>query len=781
MGGRLFAIAGALIITAGVVLFSKYAWDQGWLNALSPRGKTLASASFGIVLLIAARVIQHKLGRVASIGAYAAGLGVLYATAFIAYAKFQLVPDPVGFTLFVSVSALGILISLSTRLASIASISLVGAYATPFFFLHVHSNPAVLPLYLISLIVLGIVMAGWKGGTFTRLRALVWWGNLLLGTLWVLHEGLESPLLAVFFLATSWALFHAELIFTSLHLSRAAIPQDRYNSSLAADIGARILASSFSLTSWATLLGVLVMSRWQTHLDWVAPGALFVATWMLAIPLGGHLRALRDTPRTDSERLAAALLTQSGALLIATIALGVGDWLSVVAWFALGIASALAGTWIRSRALHAYAIVVLVLSTIRMITLEWWLTGSAAGGMQLQGLYLTRWTVLVTALALAWIASAICFRRGAREQWRAISNTSVGVGLSLLVCALMHENNAPRSTLTVLLSGSLLLSLAGLLLRSIGIAGYALAVHMLATIALLTFEFWRATPELTPWGIAATAWTPLVLYGASVAIAQAVMARTQIIRGMHSFAMPIYSLVLGVMILMLSFVHEQAGAQAVTIAWLLLACLVRSGHRFEKRFALDVISLAVFASSILAWIYTYVLPGWDTWSSPLAMHPGLILSACTVACVVPATLRMRLASPDTIRRTLWSGALTGCWCLLFTSTSLEVARAASVLTSDPTSQKTFLSIWWGLIAVGLVAAGFKRRIPIVRHVGLALLSFAALKSVFHDFVELEQLWRVVSFLALGLLLLAVATVYGRLASQFDSSQEGHRELMGSNH
>ncbi|MFG0257251.1 MAG: DUF2339 domain-containing protein [Phycisphaerales bacterium JB043] len=767
VGGRLFAIAGAIVITAGIVFFSKYAWDQGWFNALAPLTKTLMSGAFGLILLIAARVIQLRLGSVASIGAYAAGLGVLYTTAFVAHARYELVSDPTGFLLFVLVSGLGVLISLSTNLASIGAFSIAGAYLTPLFFLHVQSSPAVLPLYLLSLIGLALVLASLKGGTFTRLRAMVWWGTIVFGSLWTLREGVDHPLLAIAFLGACWSSFHAELTLTSLHLRRDASRQVSVLAGFPSDIGARIIASSFSLTSWVTLLAALVLGRWYPELDWLAPGALFVATWTLALPLGGHLRVLRDRPSTDAERLASALITQAGALLVVTIALALGDWLAVVAWFALATASAVCGTWLRARTLQVYAIVVLVISTLRMITLEWWLTPTAMSGTQVYGLYLTRWTLLVALLALAWIASGACVRVASSGRWRAAANACIGVGISVLFASLFHERASTPAMIGALFSCALVLSIVSNRLRSFGLSVYAIGVGALGCLLIEASEYWTSVPSHAIAGIPVSTWTVLVIYASLVSMVAAWLLKA--FHGVYAVSRSLTIVMSSVacVLAMASLAHESVDVESLTLAWLGIACLARLAHRLERRLALDAIATIMLVPIALAWAHAYVLPDWNSWSSRALLHPGLLVSMVIALAAVLIPRSMRSMPHDAPRRVIAMGGLVLALTILFTSSSYEVVRVSQIVTSDSTSQKTFLSTWWGLVSIALIAWGLSHRIPLLRHAGLALLSFAAIKTVTYDLVELAQLWRVVSFLALGLLMLVVATAYGRLAAQLD--------------
>ena len=79
-------------------------------------------------------------------------------------------------------------------------------------------------------------------------------------------------------------------------------------------------------------------------------------------------------------------------------------------------------------------------------------------------------------------------------------------------------------------------------------------------------------------------------------------------------------------------------------------------------------------------------------------------------------------------------------------------------------RRAAVSIWWGLVSVGLIVAGFVARRPLARHSGLALLVLATGKACVFDLAEMPQTWRIASFVGLGLLMLGVAVGYARAAA-----------------
>jgi uncharacterized membrane protein len=72
-----------------------------------------------------------------------------------------------------------------------------------------------------------------------------------------------------------------------------------------------------------------------------------------------------------------------------------------------------------------------------------------------------------------------------------------------------------------------------------------------------------------------------------------------------------------------------------------------------------------------------------------------------------------------------------------------------------------LSVFWSISGAATVAAGLVRRDLILRLAGFALLGIAAVKVAVVDLSQLDSVYRVLSLVALGLLLLLAAYAYQR--------------------
>ena len=92
-------------------------------------------------------------------------------------------------------------------------------------------------------------------------------------------------------------------------------------------------------------------------------------------------------------------------------------------------------------------------------------------------------------------------------------------------------------------------------------------------------------------------------------------------------------------------------------------------------------------------------------------------------------------------------------------------HAAGAHTGNTTQNSQLaLSAFWAALGFTSLVAGFARDKRPLRLAGLALLGLAVGKVFIVDLAALESIWRVASFLGLGLLLLAAAFGYQRARS-----------------
>ena len=119
----------------------------------------------------------------------------------------------------------------------------------------------------------------------------------------------------------------------------------------------------------------------------------------------------------------------------------------------------------------------------------------------------------------------------------------------------------------------------------------------------------------------------------------------------------------------------------------------------------------------------------------------------------------------------WIGAA-----LLFLLLNVETWHFAHSLAIPRTTQRWVglmaLSVTWGVYAAALLAIGFRRRLRGHRFVGLGLFALTGLKLVLVDMAGVGEIFRVVSFFAIGLLMLGVSYLYQKAEQKMMRTEDG---------
>ena len=95
--------------------------------------------------------------------------------------------------------------------------------------------------------------------------------------------------------------------------------------------------------------------------------------------------------------------------------------------------------------------------------------------------------------------------------------------------------------------------------------------------------------------------------------------------------------------------------------------------------------------------------------------------------------------------------------------SLTIVDALQGDAAEPSqSAQVALSMFWGVAALVAIVVGLVRDVRELRYGGLALLGVSVAKVFAYDLSELDSLYRVLSFIVVGIVLLVGAYAYQRV-------------------
>jgi uncharacterized membrane protein len=190
-------------------------------------------------------------------------------------------------------------------------------------------------------------------------------------------------------------------------------------------------------------------------------------------------------------------------------------------------------------------------------------------------------------------------------------------------------------------------------------------------------------------------------------------------------------------------------AEAAILAWV----AGRTGERRALVFSLALLGLAALHALAIEAPPDSLIDGVPDLAEALVAVLSVGLSALIVGMLVD-------------RRELWMP--------LFGVTAVSLVYAASLLIVDvlqgeaveqSQSAQVTLSIFWGAVGLAAIVIGLARDLRELRLGGLVLLGLGVAKVFAYDLSELDELYRVLSFVVVGLVLLAGAYAYQRVRAE----------------
>lgn len=195
------------------------------------------------------------------------------------------------------------------------------------------------------------------------------------------------------------------------------------------------------------------------------------------------------------------------------------------------------------------------------------------------------------------------------------------------------------------------------------------------------------------------------------------------------------------------------GGPAVVAAWSAEALVLAWAGRNTDAPERGLVASLLFAGLALGHVLVFEVPP-DSLAYGLHSIPVAIGAS---ALVLLALAGIAAAYREVLEPLAWVGAGLA----VYVASGLVVDLAGAQYHDSTQTSQLALSGFWGALGFAAIVAGLIRRKRALRLGGLGVLALAVGKVFLIDLAHLESIWRVGSFLAVGLLLLAGAFAYQR--------------------
>ena len=210
----------------------------------------------------------------------------------------------------------------------------------------------------------------------------------------------------------------------------------------------------------------------------------------------------------------------------------------------------------------------------------------------------------------------------------------------------------------------------------------------------------------------------------------------------------------------------------ITIAWAVEGVAILWAGLEIRSVRLRVHAFVLFGLAFFKFLF------WDT---PYGHRPAFIpvfnryflSSLAVIGCYLAAVYlfdragKRKLGDARLTKLVIALCAAVAFWLLIsIEAQTYFIGRAVAEKTSEGAEHQRWLgqmalSVLWAAYAAALAAFGFVRRVAVIRWASLVLFALTIVKAMLVDIAQLEQIYRIIVFFVLGILLLLVAWGYHR--------------------
>lgn len=707
LGPRILVATGALAFVAFLGLFVKYAWENNWVG---PAGRVLLGAAASVALVAAGLRLLGREYRPLGQGLAGAGLAGLYVSAFGAHGFYDLVSREAAGVVMAAITVNAVLLAARLDARLLAALAWVGGYLTPVLLSTGEDKALALYVYLFLLDL----------GALALDRRKPW------------PESVPLAMAGTLLLYAGWF----ERFFRPERFGVAALGVVAFTALFALGTARRERPAALGVTLLAGTFGVTALAAGADRPEWLT--ALSLALAAATLYLAGRFR-----PALAS---------------VAVVAAG----LPLLVWGANHYRPA-SFEWAAAWVLAAALMFVLDASAAGPRgAVDVALPATAVIGSAIASVAMAASTDRPAALALFFLAQAgVAVLARARWPWAEVAGLA-GTALSVAVwmeAFFRPERGRDALLLAAPVAAAYLLALVVRGLRAPGELRRADALLHLLDAGFFWTVLYRvlAATDARALGLAAVALAAgyLLLGAAALRTRPADRRQARVLLGLAAVFVTLA-------------IPVQLGLHGITLAWaleglLLLVLGLRFGSGLARAGGYIVLGL-----SVLRLFARHTPSRQAPFTAVLNAEFGAWLFVIAVLAAA-AWMRSRAGRSSGAERLAVATLSTAALVLLFglvtweTSAAFALRSRLAALAGDTDAARgatlagrLALSVLWTVFATGLLAGGLALRSRPLFYSAYALFAATACKVVLVDLAALHALYRMLSFLALALLLLAGA-------------------------
>lgn len=773
IGLRLPVWLGAIALSIAGFFFVSYAIESGFFT---PEMRVLSAAAASLAFLAGAEVVRRRIrtGNVAALaGALAAAsIATAYATAYLASITYGLVSTGAGFVVTVAVSAIALAIALAYGQV-VALIGIAGAYVAPAVFgSGATPSAAFLAIYVIALTAVSFAVIRWK--SWWRLSVVGLVGPALWGLIWFFSPSLlrdtfwgNAFLIAqpVIVMIASWPFWRDDGGITGLRGITGERTAPRR--ALAASVVLASIGFILFLAAWSHAVGYwqgfLLMGGLAVAVGFVsAPHRALQVPILIAVAVALLLWPVRDSGTAFVVIATAAAIFGFGALDQFRRMREPGFWaaiLSFVALFMFAAALFKVRGWEGALAdRHLWALASLAIAAAFVVLLR--IFGPRVAPEVERSRVYAAWGGTVTTLVSLAVVLEV------DPTWFPAASALAILGLGAV------HLRAPVRGLRVL--AAVYAVIYGLLILGAGSAfssPFMPAYHRYVFIQAIDQH---ALVALVLPGIG-------ILGGASLFHLNVMKSRLiQLfdVTGIAALAAGLWFLFLPARGLWQWEDTLLVGGQIVSAELIVALAAIYLGHRFG-RIAAFVCGLLLTGLVGLGMLGTMIVPLLSFWPA-FAVAGTVVFNVALIAYGLPALLLFAigwLVRQDSRAGVRTYGIVISIYAVVVTYVMLLVEIRQAFHLVSPTlagdmSQSEYYAYSIGtlLFGIALLVIGVAFRHRGARAVSFVFVLAATVKVFLFDASELTGLWRVLSFLLMGLSFLGISWAYARFVFQIGSQR-----------